>query len=172
VRQNDAAASTLANPFAECGWDGKVHVANRPRELMQQTRHIHFIVGALLVAVVGLAGSLLAIPLLIGDPLQVVRPGAPTALANMEDGAPASLHIRVGGSGDFLLLVAREQADDPPLIRFDMPNHDMPPVEAEVDLVRDGLFQATGRLDMPGRWRIAIAFDDVGDELEFMLAEF
>jgi hypothetical protein len=71
---------------------------------MRQTRLIHFLVGGLLVVSVGLAGALLAIPLLIGDPLTVVCPGAPTMLAGAQDDRPAGLQIQVGGAGDFLLL--------------------------------------------------------------------
>jgi hypothetical protein len=139
---------------------------------MEEARRIRIGVGVLLVVMLGLVGALMAIPLFIGDPLTVVRPGAPALLADMEEGAPASLQIRVGGDGRFLLVGATARPVDDPEIRFDMPAHEMEPVEAEVEMVEDGLFRATGRLDMPGRWRIEIDLDGEQTELEFRLAEF
>ena len=139
---------------------------------MDQTRRIQFLVGGLLLVIVGLVGSLMAIPLLIREPLQVVRPGATGLLASADRGAPATMQIRIGGSGDFVLLSEAPEDGALPTVRFGMPNHDMPPVRAEVELVEAGLFQATGRLEMPGRWRLIIEFGNEGAEFDFMLAEF
>lgn len=140
---------------------------------MQQVRQIRFIVGGLLVVTVGLLGGLLAIPFLIGDPLTVVRPGAPALLADMNRGESAFMQLQVGGSGDLLLVVASPGTVDVPAIRFQMPNRTMPPVEADVEMTRPGVFQATGRLASPGRWQVVV---DLGGgaakEVEFVLAEF
>lgn len=139
---------------------------------MHQTRRVQLLVGGLLLVILGLAGSLMAIPFLIGEPLLVVRPGAPALLADAADGEPATVQIQIGASGDFLLVVVREESVNPPVVRFHMPIHEMAPVMAEVDAVGDGLFRAAGRLEMPGRWHVRIEFDDASMGVEFMLAEF
>ncbi|WP_306051793.1 hypothetical protein [Oceaniradius stylonematis] len=139
---------------------------------MDQTRRIQILVVGLLLVIVGLVGSLMAIPLLIREPLQVARPGATGLLASADEGAPATVQIRIGGYGDFILLSEAPENGALPTVHFGMPNHDMPPVQAEVELVEAGLFQATGRLAMPGRWRLVIEFGDEGAEFDFKLAEF
>lgn len=163
-----ATRDRLAGPVL--GFERQYFVTEYAR--MDQTRRIRFLVGGLLVVVIGLVGSLMAIPLLIREPLQVVRPGATDLLASADRGAPATVQIRIGGSGDFLLLSEAPKDGALPTVRFGMPNHDMPPVRAEVELVEAGLFQASGRLEMPGRWRLIIEYGDKGAEFDFMLAEF
>ncbi|NMG41410.1 hypothetical protein GRZ55_19375 [Chelativorans sp. ZYF759] len=139
---------------------------------MTQTRRIQLLAGGLLLVILGLAGSLMAIPLLIGEPLLVVRPGDPALLADAEDGEPATIQIQIGASGDFLMAVAREASVNLPVVRFHMLLHQMASVMAEVDAVADGIFRATGRLEMPGRWHVGIEFDDASIGVEFILAEF
>lgn len=139
---------------------------------MNQTRRIQLIVGGLLVVVLGLLGSLMAIPFLIGEPLQVVRPGSPALLADVNDGDPATLQIQVGASGDFLLLVAGDASLSILAARFDMPVHQMASVTADVSRTTNGIFRLTGRLDRPGRWYVEIDTDDESIQAGFVLAEF
>jgi hypothetical protein len=142
---------------------------------MDQARRIRIWVTGLLLMFLALIGSLMAIPWLIGEPLQVVRPGAPAVLADTRDGDLVDARIQVGGSGDFLLVVAggrKVGAADQPTIRFGMPVRQGSRIAAEVERVDAGFFQATGRLDMPGRWLVEISFGGMETELEFTLAEF
>lgn len=142
---------------------------------MAQANRTRIVVIGILVAFLGLAGALLSIPLLMSDPLPVVRPGGGASFS-VGDGADARpAQLQVGAAGGFALVVAMAPSDgdaSPPRVVLEMPDHPMPAVEPDVEVVDGDHLQASGRLEMPGHWRLRIVEDADTHVFDFMLAEF
>lgn len=142
---------------------------------MSETGRIRFLAIGILAAFLLLAGALLSIPLLIRDPLPVLRPNTQIAFPAEPQSERVAARLHVNAVGEFALLVtvaaAGEQAP-PPRVVLAMPNHEMLAVEPEVEPLRAGVYRATGRLGMPGRWALRILTDTDPQEFEFILAEF
>lgn len=138
---------------------------------MAQTKYLKTTVGALFLVSLGVVGGLLSIPFLINEPYQVVRPGAPALLANTVDG-PADIEIRIAGTGEFMMLWQGEGEVEVSEVLFVMPRRNNPPQRVPFEWLATDMLMATGRLDMPGLWRLTIAFENEAMDFDFMLAEY
>jgi hypothetical protein len=133
-------------------------------------RNIRMLAIGLAALVVALAGSLISIPLLIGEPTAVVRPNASVPFAAESGLVRAELQVSSAGDFNVLMAVAPEEGTaSPPRVAFDMIDHQMAPVEAAVNRLAAGRYAATGRLPMPGRWVMRIARAGQPHEFEFIL---
>lgn len=139
---------------------------------MSQTRAIQYLAGGLAAGFLILAGALLAIPLLIREPLPVVRPDIPTMLTEDQASGAFQAQIDISAAGYFDLLMLLPGSGDAPPVRFDMPATTMDPVEPEIEALGSGRFRASDRLATPGRWRLRVGQDGEILDMEFMLAEF
>jgi hypothetical protein len=142
---------------------------------MSEAGRIRFLAIGILAAFLLLAGALLSIPLLIRDPLPVVRPNAQIAFPAEPQGERVAARLHVNAGGEFALLVSLAEADElapPPRVVLAMPTHEMPPIEPELEVLRAGVYRATGQLGMPGRWALRILTEAEPQVFEFILAEF
>jgi len=142
---------------------------------MEQSRRIRIVAAGLGVLFIGLAASLIAIPLLIRTPLPVASPGASVQLADLRAGSPFGARLQVGDPGDVTLTLVFPDQRRPatePQVRFDMPGLPMETVEAQMRRRPSGAIEARGRLPAFGRWRARIVTDGAVEELMFVLAEF
>lgn len=134
---------------------------------------IRIVAIGLLIAFLAFAGALISVPLLIGDPLPVVRPDARISHPIDTEAGHTDARLRVNAAGEFVLLFALPPATrEPPRVIFTMPDHDMAIVEPEIRVIGDGRYRATGRLAMPGHWRLRIERAAQAHEMGFVLAEF
>ena len=142
---------------------------------MAQANRTRIVVIGILVVFLGLAGALLSIPLLVSDPKPVVRPGGSLSFSVDEGREPRPAQLRVDAAGDFALIVAMAPGGDgasPPRVVLEMPDHPMPAVEPDVEVVDGDHLRASGRLEKPGHWRLRIVEDADAHVFDFMLAEF
>lgn len=140
---------------------------------MSDTARIRLLVGGVFAVLLVLAGALLSIPLLVGDPLPVVRPGSTPAL--LSEGGPrgGSAQIQVGLRGEFVLdLAFAPDRVEPPHVEVRMPEHGMGAPPPEVRTLGGGRFHAVGQLMMHGRWEITVEQEEAVQIFEFILAEF
>mgnify|MGYP001057614086 CR=1 FL=1 len=132
----------------------------------------------LLVAATGstflvLAGLLLSIPLLVGDPLPVVRPSSAHVPLNHGATSDTSAQIQVRAGGSFVLnFTLAPDTPQAPRVFIRMPSHGMVAPVPIVSTMEGNRFFARGQLAMPGRWEITVERGEHAETFSFILAEF
>lgn len=125
------------------------------------------------------AGSLLSIPFVVRDPLPILGPQGPVVFEGDDEAAPGlTAWLEVDPSYRFVMVMALEGTEQPddepgaPKLTLSTLDHEMPPIEVEMEPVGDRRFRATGTLSMPGRWEASLRQGEVEERFEFILREF
>jgi hypothetical protein len=125
------------------------------------------------VAIVGMIAGLASIPLLIRDPLPVVRPGIPAAFQFQDGDVSTSARLEVDRARRFVLVLftSAEAPMEVPTLAFSMPDHEMPYFAPDVQVISVDRFRAAGSFPMPGRWQVSVRHGEKQQSFQFILGE-
>jgi hypothetical protein len=125
------------------------------------------------VAVIGIIAGLASIPLMIRDPLPVVGPRSPAAFQFQDGDVTTAARLDVDSAKRFVLILITdaEAGAGVPTLAFSMPDHDMPSLAPDVQVISDNQFRAAGSFPMPGRWQISVRHGDTQESFQFILGE-
>lgn len=141
--------------------------------MSQEASRIRSLGLVLLAAFIVFSLALVSVPLLIRDPLPVLRPDSSIVLPADDVSTNVSAQLQINRAGDFaLVLELAGDAGDPPRVAFEMPDHQMQAIEAEMARIGERRYHGEGRLHAPGRWRMLIEEGTEAHHFEFTLAEF
>lgn len=140
---------------------------------MSEARRIRFLALGILGAFVLFAGALFSLPWLVGDPLPVARPDGRIGLTADGPGGTVDAELQVSAARDFVLVfdLASPPAQTPD-VTLTMPHQDLAADAPEIETIGGGRYRASGRLQLPGQWRVRIVAGSSIHELDFVLAEF
>lgn len=120
-----------------------------------------------------ITGALLSIPLIVREPLPVVRP-PDSALFEQKDGdLSATLELQVQMGGRFALVFttdAQEQAGVATLA-LRMLDHEMPPLRLAFQTVTNHEYRAVGWFPMPGRWQVSLQRGENLQSFQFIVQQ-
>lgn len=138
---------------------------------MSEAGRIRLLAIGLLGGFIVFGAALISLPLLIREPLPVVRPNSAISFALGEEQAVGRL--QVDGAGVFVVDLAvapgnGQVSELPQIALFHLQGARLVPA---TQAVATGHFRAAGRLEPPGQWRIELAGDPVLS-FDFILAEF
>lgn len=125
------------------------------------------------VAFIAIIAGLASIPLLIRDPLPVVRPGIPAAFQFQDGHVTTAARLEVDRARRFVLVLitSSEAAVEVPTLAFSMPDHDMASFAPDVQVISGDQFRAAGSLPMPGRWQVSVRHGEKQQSFQFILGE-
>lgn len=138
---------------------------------MSEAGRIRLLAIGLLAGFVIFGAALMSVPLLIREPLPVVRPGS--AISFTLGAEHAAGRLQVDQAGAFVLEMGISRSDmgatDAPSIQIT--HHEGARLAPTMEPVAAGRYRAAGRLELPGQWRIALA-GHAEHSFTFVLAEF
>jgi hypothetical protein len=120
-----------------------------------------------------ISGPLVSIPLIVRDPLPIIRPPHSASFEQKNGELSTTLELQVETGGRFALVLTTDAQEQPgvPNLALRILDHEMPPLEPTVRAVSSREYRAVGWFPMPGRWQVSLQRGAKLQTFQFILRE-